>query len=100
MELQDFCMSAHSELTAWKAKIYDVMRRIDQLPSKEKAKGQELVNNLHVVVAEIGDTLTRLQRECPGEWSSERKLLQTKFTALGAKWEKAWQYGIGPGIGP
>lgn len=100
MELQDFCMSANSELTAWKAKIYDVMRRMDQLPAKEKIKASELVNDLHVVVDEIANTLAQLQRECPAEWSSERKQLQSKFKTLGEKWEEAWKYGIGPGIGP
>jgi len=100
MELQDFCMTSHIELTSWKAKIYDVMRKLDQLPAKEKAKAQELVKDLHVVVDEIAGTLSQLQRECPAEWSSERKQLQTKFKALSAKWEEAWKYGIGPGIGP
>jgi len=86
MELQDFCMTAHIELAGWKAKIYDVMRRMDKLPPGEKAKTQELVNDLHVVVDEIADRLTQLQRECPAEWSAERKQLQKKFRALGDKW--------------
>ncbi len=100
MELQDFCMNAHIELTGWKAKIYDVMRRMDKLPPAEKAKTQELVNDFHVVVDEILGTLTQLQRECPAEWSDDRKQLQKKFKALSDKWEEAWKYGIGPGIGP
>jgi hypothetical protein len=100
MELQDFCMTSHIELTSWKAKIYDVMRKMDQLPVKEKAKANELVNDLHLVVDEIANTLSQLQRECPAEWSTERKQLQKKFKALSDKWEQAWKYGIGPGIGP
>ena len=88
MELQDFCMTAHTDLTGWKAKIYDVMRRMDKLPPGEKAKTRELVNDLHVVVDEISSTLTQLQRECPAEWSTEKKQLQKKFKALGDTWDE------------
>jgi hypothetical protein len=87
MDLQDFCMNAHTDLTGWKAKIYDVMRRMDKLPPAEKAKTRDLVNDLNVVVDEILDALTQLQRECPAEWSSERKELQKKFKTLGERWD-------------
>jgi 2-oxoglutarate dehydrogenase complex dehydrogenase (E1) component-like enzyme len=100
MEFQDFCETSHIELASWKAKIYDVMRKMEKLPPAEKAKTQQLVNDLHVVVEEIANTLTQLQKECPAEWSNERKKLQQKFKALGDKWEQAWKYGLGPGIGP
>ena len=89
MELQDFCMTAHTDLTGWKAKIYDVTRRMEKLSPGEKAKTQALVNDLHVVVDEISGTLTQLQRECPAEWSGEKKQLQKKFKELAYKWDEA-----------
>ena len=55
MELQDFCMTSHIELTGWKAKIYDVIRRTDKLPPGEKVKTQELVNDLR---AKLGTSVT------------------------------------------
>ena len=89
MELQDFCMTAHTDLTGWKAKIYDIMRRTDKLPPGEKAKTQELVNDLRVVVDGISDRLIQLQRECPADWSDEKKQLQKKFKELAYKWDEA-----------
>ena len=31
MDVKDFCSAMESEMTAWKAKMYDAMRKIDQL---------------------------------------------------------------------
>ena len=38
MDVKDFCSAMESEMTSWKAKLYDAMRKIDQLGTAEKEK--------------------------------------------------------------
>lgn len=38
MDVRDYCDSLVTELTGWKAKMYDVMRRLDKVPSGDKEK--------------------------------------------------------------
>lgn len=91
MDVMDYCKNVHVELTGWKAKIYDVMRKMDSLSSGDKEKALPAVNDLHIVVEELTDRLSQLERECPSEWSPMREEIQNKLQALGYKWEEAWQ---------
>ena len=38
MDVQDYCKGLEMEMTAWKAKLYDVIRKVDKLGSAEKEK--------------------------------------------------------------
>ena len=91
MDLQDYCRNVHIEVTGWKAKIYDVMRKVDKLSSGDKTRILDQINDLHIIVEELGDRLTQLERECPSEWSPVKTEIQNKLQALGYKWEEAWK---------
>ncbi|MBP1727232.1 MAG: hypothetical protein H6Q51_2530 [Deltaproteobacteria bacterium] len=102
MELQDYCRNVHIELSGWKAKMYDIVRRLDKLPTGDKAKVVDQVNDLHIIVEELEDRLYiiveeledrlfSLEKECPTEWSPVRTEIQNKLQALGYKWEEAWK---------
>jgi hypothetical protein len=90
MELQDYCRNVHTELSGWKAKIYDIVRKLDKLSTGDKAKVVNQVNDLHIIVEELEERLSGLERECPTEWSPVRAEIQNKLQALGHKWEEAW----------
>ena len=90
MELQDYCRNVHIELSGWKAKVYDVVRKLDKVSTGEKAKVVDQVNDLHIIVEELEDRLSSLEKECPTEWSPQRTEIQNKLQALGYKWEEAW----------
>ena len=36
MDVKDFCKGMENEMTAWKAKLYDVMRKVDKLGTAER----------------------------------------------------------------
>jgi hypothetical protein len=55
MEVRDYCSNVDMELTLWKAKIFDAIRRADQLGS-----------------AELEDRIHQLRTECPLEWKPVR----------------------------
>ena len=38
MELQDYCRNVDIDLNAWKAKLSDIIRKMDKLPTGSKEK--------------------------------------------------------------
>lgn len=72
MELKDYCSNLSVELTAWKAKAYDIVRRLDKLSSGDKAKVIDQVRDLHILVEELENRIERLSKECPSEWSPDQ----------------------------
>jgi len=99
MELQAYCRNVQIELTGWKAKVYDVMRRLDRVDSGDKGNVVSQVNDLHIFVEELGDRISQLERECPTEWHPVREDIQNKLQSLGYKWEEAWEHAVGGDVG-
>ena len=99
MELQEYCQNVQEELTGWKAKVYDVMHRLDKVDTGDKGKIVSQVNDLHIIVQELSDRIAQLERECPTEWQPARDEIQNKLQALGYKWKEAWQGASGGNVG-
>lgn len=68
MDVKSYCDSLTIELTAWKAKIYDVIRRLEKVPSGHKEKVFPQINDIYVIVEELDDRIERLKKECPIQW--------------------------------
>ena len=87
MDVKDYCSGLQCELTGWKAKIYDVIRRIDKMPSAEKEKAESNVNDLHKIIDAISEKMSWLNNECPLDYESHKKELDNKVVELKTKWE-------------
>ncbi len=81
-DFQGYCDNVVSELTVWKAKIYDVVRKIDKLSSGEKGKLADQVNDLHIVIEELENRMARLRNECPTDWKADEIEMDSKFDHL------------------
>jgi len=81
-EVNYYCDGVVTELSVWKAKIYDVLRRIDKAPSGDKAKLGDQVNDLHILVEEIEGRLDKLRNECPADWKTDQIELDSRFDNL------------------
>lgn len=99
MELSDYCKGVDIELTMWKAKLYDVLSRMDQLETGNKQRMYEQVNGLHILMSELEERIEKLRRECPTEWQPDQEEIRTKFSELGNKYNDAagvaFDYDIG-----
>ena len=76
------------ELTAWKAKMYDAMRRLDKLGTAEKEKILPNVEDLHMLMAQMEDRITQLEKECPTEWSPAKKEIDEAHVDMRSKYEE------------
>jgi len=99
MEVKDYCKNVDIELTAWKAKLYNVIRRMDELPTGAKQRMFENVNGLHILMTELEDRIDSLRTSCPTEWNPVREEIKGKISGLGDKYEEAegafFDYDIG-----
>jgi flagellar hook-length control protein FliK len=88
MNVHDYCRNVEQELTAWKAKLYDLTRKVDALPGASKEKVLANVEDLHMVVTELDDRIAQLRNECPTEWSPEKKEIDDGHVDMRSKYEE------------
>jgi len=92
MNVQDFCKGMEAEMTAWKAKLYDVMRKVDKLGSAEKEKVLPNIEDLHMFLEEMSDRVETLKTECPSDWSPMKKDIEEGTTDMRGKYEETMEY--------
>jgi len=85
MDVKDYCKTLEAELTVWKAKVYDIIARLDKVSSGEKEKVIDQVRDLHVLFVELDDRISRLKRECPTEWGPDKIEIEQKISTLTGK---------------
>ncbi len=89
MEVKDYCRNMETELTAWKAKLYDIIRKFDSLPTGEKEQAYEDVNDLHMLMTEMEERLDNLRNSCSTGWKPEdEKDFRGKLGALEEQYKK------------
>lgn len=89
MEIKDYCRYVDSELTIWKARLYDVISKMDSLPTDKKQRMFEEVNGLHIVVSDLENRIEKLRKECPLAWEPEQQAIQSRFSELYDKYKEA-----------
>jgi hypothetical protein len=89
MEVKDYCHNVDIELTAWKAKLYDVIRKMDKMPTGAKEKMYEEVNGLHIIMTELDDRIESLRTSCPTNWSPEQKKISNMLIDLTERYQAA-----------
>ena len=92
MDVEDFCKGMEVEMTAWKAKLYDVMRKVDKLGSAEKEKVLPNIEDLHIFLEEMSDRVESLKTECPSDWSPMKKDIEEGSVDMRSKYEETMEY--------
>jgi predicted nuclease with TOPRIM domain len=82
MEVRDYCNSVQMELNNWKARLYDVMRKVDRLSTGEKQHMFENIEDVHILMTELNDRIEQLRTECPTEWQPQKEEIKIKFDDL------------------
>lgn len=81
-EIEDYCNNVRDELAGWKAKLSDVVRKLDQRSTGDKEKVVAEVNELHMVTDELSDRIEKLKLECATSWAPEREEIENKVCWL------------------
>ncbi len=91
MDVLDYCKGMEMELTAWKAKLYDLTRKVDRLPSGDKQRMLGNVEDLHMLATEFEDYIQKLRNECPSEWGSQKKEIDHAHVNMRSKYEETME---------
>ena len=89
MEVKDYCKAIDVELYGWKAKMYDMVRKVDKLRSSEKEQVASKVEDLHNHIAEMERIIEQLQTECPVEFGPQKKQIDESAEGMKKKYEDA-----------
>lgn len=92
MDVKDYCKSMETEMTAWKAKLYDVMRKVDKLGTVEREKVLPNIEDLHMLLEEMSDRVKTLETECPSDWSPVKKEIEGGSLDMRGKYEETMEY--------
>ena len=92
MDVKDYCKNVDIELNAWRAKLYNVMRQMDELPTGDKQRMFEKVNGLHIIMSELDERIDDLRTKCPTEWAPEKTEIKGKITALEEQYNEVDSY--------
>ena len=101
MDAKSYCDSVRIELTQWKAKLYDVIRKTESLSADHKHKVGPTVDELNGIVDDLNDRIDLLSQECPAEWGGQKDEIDGKISQINDGWKKVWgvmgepEYGVG-----
>jgi chromosome segregation ATPase len=89
MDVKDYCHSIEKELNGWKAKMYNMIRKVDKLRSADKDKLSAQIGDLHKHIEDIEQIVNTLQTECPADFSPQKKEIDKSQTEIKKKYEDA-----------
>jgi hypothetical protein len=89
MEAKDYCRSIEVELHGWKAKMYDMVRKVDKLRSSEKDKVASQIEELHQHISDMEHIIEQLQTECPVEFGPQKKQVEDSSESMKKKYGDA-----------
>ncbi|MBS0012735.1 MAG: hypothetical protein KFF46_02095 [Desulfobacterales bacterium] len=92
MDPKDYCNSMAAELTAWKAKLFDVIARTDKMSTEQKGKVWEYFGEMKIIIQDIEDKIESLRTECPSDWSPQKKEIENAHVDVRSKYDETLDY--------
>ena len=94
MKARNCCTTMEAEVTAWKANVYDIARKMEELPGGEKEKILPHIEDLHILIAETDDRIEQIRENCTPETClddirTEREEFSKHMTSLRVKADEA-----------
>jgi len=90
-----------AELTAWKANVYDIARKMETLTGGEKEKILPNIEDLHILIAEMDERIDQIRDNCTPETGiddirTDKELFDKSLSTLRVTAEQAMR-GLGAG---
>ena len=67
MKARNCCKTMQAELTAWKANVYDVVRKMEELPGGERERILPNIEDLHMLISEMDERIEYIRDNCTPE---------------------------------
>jgi hypothetical protein len=89
MDIETFCTYMRDEMTGWKAKTYDLMRKVEKMPPDSEGNRAVSIDEMGVIIHKIEQTIGKLEKECPVNWEYEKTELDRMICDIREKWSEA-----------
>ena len=101
MKAKNCCKTMEAELTAWKANVYDIARKMETLTGGEKEKILPNIEDLHILIAEMDERIDQIRDNCTPETGiddirTDKELFDKSLSTLRVTAEQAMR-GLGAG---
>ena len=97
MELNTYCDNLATELSNWRDRFEEIVKKIDMAESGSMSKIVSYLNDLHIIRKELGDKIKRLRTGCPSTWEPDR--IESPFARLKTRREDVWHKASAGDIG-
>ena len=67
MKARNCCKTMQAELTAWKANVYDIVRKMEEMPGGEREKILPNIEDLHILISEMDARIDSINDNCTPE---------------------------------
>ena len=67
MLLTNCCKAMEMELAAWKATVYDIVRKMDKMPGGVKQNFLNNIEDLHILIEELDQRIENIRANCTPE---------------------------------
>jgi hypothetical protein len=71
MKARNCCKTMEMELTAWKAIVYDISRKIEKATSSQRANLTSFLGDLHILIEEMDARIEEIRDSCSPETGLE-----------------------------
>jgi hypothetical protein len=82
MDMHFFCGMIQSEINSFKARVYDIMLAVEKAKDDKKETLAAQLSDLHSLIEHLTEMNRKLEKECPLDWSLEKKEIEAKKTEL------------------
>ena len=89
MDVKDYCHSMEIELNGWKAKMYNMIRKVDKLRGADKDKLAAQVEGLHKHIEDIERIVNTRQTECPADFGPQKQEIDASQDEMKKKYDDA-----------
>jgi hypothetical protein len=86
MNTIDYGKGMATTLIAWKAKMYDLTRKVARFGSKEEEKVLRNIQGLNMPITEMSSRTEQLKKVFPNEWTPQRKNIDNGFVDMRGKY--------------
>jgi len=101
MKALNCCKTMEMELTGWKAIVYDIARKMEKLPAREREKVLSNIQDLHILIEDLDARIDQIREKCTPETGiadiqTERAEFDSALSTLRVSTEEA-MIGLGAG---
>ena len=89
MDIETFCTYMKDEMTAWKAKTYDLIRKVEKMPPDSDGNRAVSIDEMGAIIDKIEQTIGKLEKECPVNWDAEKVELDQMICDIRERWSEA-----------